>query len=155
MGSRKACEMHAKRFLDKKLSIVIDRCNFDEKQRKTWIDLGQKYNVPVDCIVLTTTEQVWPYSLWTSLIQFWRNVVSVYSVERIILQVSLVIRVYRYWKSLWETIDHREQISWKESKEFFTLIQVLSLIVLLNASIPFFICWISVLYWNRWKRTKF
>lgn len=50
--------MHAKRFLDKKLSIVIDRCNFDEKQRKTWIDLGQKYNVPVDCIVLTTTEQV-------------------------------------------------------------------------------------------------
>lgn len=58
MGSRKACEMHAKRFLNKKLSIVIDRCNFDEKQRKTWIDLGQKYNVPVDCIVLTATEQV-------------------------------------------------------------------------------------------------
>ncbi|ORE01914.1 P-loop containing nucleoside triphosphate hydrolase protein [Rhizopus microsporus var. microsporus] len=57
MGSRKACEMHAKRFLNKKLSIVIDRCNFDEKQRKTWVDLGQKYNVPVDCIVLTTTEQ--------------------------------------------------------------------------------------------------
>ncbi|KAG0734106.1 hypothetical protein G6F57_009693 [Rhizopus arrhizus] len=57
MGSRKACEMHTKRFLDKGLNVVIDRCNFDQQQRKTWIDIAYKYNVPIDCIVLTTAEQ--------------------------------------------------------------------------------------------------
>ncbi|GAA5798272.1 hypothetical protein HPULCUR_003672 [Helicostylum pulchrum] len=57
MKSRKACEMYAKKFLDKKQSVVVDRCNFDKEQRKTWIELAQHYKIPVDCIVLTTNQE--------------------------------------------------------------------------------------------------
>lgn len=58
MKSRKACEMYAKKFLDKKQSVIVDRCNFDREQRKTWIDLAQYYKVPIDCIILTTDHQL-------------------------------------------------------------------------------------------------
>lgn len=58
MKSRKACEMYTRKFLDKKQSVIVDRCNFDCEQRKTWIELAQHYKVPVDCIVLTANQQV-------------------------------------------------------------------------------------------------
>lgn len=57
MRSRKACEMYTKKFLDKRQSVIVDRCNFDREQRKTWIDLAAHYKIPVDCIVLTTDQQ--------------------------------------------------------------------------------------------------
>ncbi|KAI9269825.1 hypothetical protein BY458DRAFT_436522 [Sporodiniella umbellata] len=49
--------MHMKRFLKEEANVVVDRCNFDVQQRKTWIELAQEYNVPINCIVLTTTKQ--------------------------------------------------------------------------------------------------
>lgn len=49
--------MYTRKFLDKKYSVVVDRCNFDREQRKTWIELAQYYKVPVDCIVLTTNQE--------------------------------------------------------------------------------------------------
>lgn len=58
MKSRKACELYTKQYLDKKQSVIVDRCNFDREQRKTWIDLAQHYKVPIDCIVLTANQKV-------------------------------------------------------------------------------------------------
>lgn len=63
MKSRKACEMYARKFLDKKQSVIVDRCNFDRDQRKTWIELAQHYKVPVDCIVLTANREVSRFDL--------------------------------------------------------------------------------------------
>ncbi|KAI9338637.1 AAA domain-containing protein [Pilaira anomala] len=57
MRSRKACEMYTRKFLDEKYSVVVDRCNFDREQRKTWIELAEHYKIPVDCIVLTTNQE--------------------------------------------------------------------------------------------------
>ncbi|CEP20175.1 hypothetical protein [Parasitella parasitica] len=56
MKTRKVCEMRTKEYLDKKLSVIVDRCNFDRSQRQTWIDIAQHYKVPIDCIVLTASE---------------------------------------------------------------------------------------------------
>ncbi|KAI7876013.1 P-loop containing nucleoside triphosphate hydrolase protein [Lichtheimia hyalospora FSU 10163] len=57
LGSRKNCERHCRRYLDQQLNVVIDRCNFDEQQRSTWIRIAKEYNVPVDCVVLTADKQ--------------------------------------------------------------------------------------------------
>ncbi|KAI7906130.1 AAA domain-containing protein [Cokeromyces recurvatus] len=56
MKSRKACEMYTKKFLNQKQNVIIDRCNFDREQRKTWIEIAQHYKVPIDCIVLTADQ---------------------------------------------------------------------------------------------------
>ncbi|KAF7721804.1 hypothetical protein EC973_004129, partial [Apophysomyces ossiformis] len=57
MKSRKNCERFTRKFLEEKRNVVIDRCNFDLKQRKTWIELAKEYNVPVDCIIFTATAE--------------------------------------------------------------------------------------------------
>ncbi|RKP38331.1 hypothetical protein BJ085DRAFT_6428, partial [Dimargaris cristalligena] len=31
-------------------NIVVDRCNFDESQRKTWVSLGEQAGIPVDAL---------------------------------------------------------------------------------------------------------
>jgi predicted kinase len=58
MRSRKACEMNTKKFLTKHQNVIVDRCNFDRDQRRTWIDLANHYQIPVDCIVLTADQEV-------------------------------------------------------------------------------------------------
>ncbi|KAI8983032.1 AAA domain-containing protein [Pilobolus umbonatus] len=55
MKTRKKCEFNTKRFLDNKKNVIIDRCNFDEQQRAVWINIAKEYNVPIDCVVFTTT----------------------------------------------------------------------------------------------------
>ncbi|KAI8380827.1 AAA domain-containing protein [Blakeslea trispora] len=57
MKSRKACEKYTREYLNKKCSVIVDRCNFDRDQRKTWIDIAQDYKIPVDCIVMTADKQ--------------------------------------------------------------------------------------------------
>lgn len=42
LGSRNACKKIAEEALMKNKSVVIDRCNFNEQQRKSWIDLATK-----------------------------------------------------------------------------------------------------------------
>lgn len=45
LGSRKKVEESTIASLRSKRCVIIDRCNFDSKQRKTWIDLGYHYHV--------------------------------------------------------------------------------------------------------------
>ncbi|KAI8368410.1 AAA domain-containing protein [Choanephora cucurbitarum] len=57
MKSRKACEKYTREFLNKRYSVIVDRCNFDRDQRKTWVDIAQEYKLPIDCIVMTADKQ--------------------------------------------------------------------------------------------------
>ncbi|CAO3636162.1 unnamed protein product [Mucor hiemalis] len=57
MKSRKACEMFTRKYLDQRHSVIVNRCNFDRDQRRTWINLAQHYKIPIDCIVLTANQQ--------------------------------------------------------------------------------------------------
>ncbi|KAI8097403.1 AAA domain-containing protein [Halteromyces radiatus] len=57
MKSRKNCELHTRKYLKDQYNVVVDRCNFDVSQRKTWITIAQEFNVPVDCIVFTASQQ--------------------------------------------------------------------------------------------------
>ncbi|CAO3696864.1 unnamed protein product [Umbelopsis ramanniana] len=54
LGSRPACEHATKHHIAKGFNVVIDRSNFDSKQRRTWIDIAYKNNMRVDCIVFDT-----------------------------------------------------------------------------------------------------
>ncbi|KAH8556741.1 AAA domain-containing protein [Umbelopsis sp. PMI_123] len=54
LGSRPACEHATKRHIAKGFNIVIDRSNFDSKQRRTWIDIAYNNNMRVDCIIFDT-----------------------------------------------------------------------------------------------------
>ncbi|KAI9312486.1 AAA domain-containing protein [Dichotomocladium elegans] len=58
MKSRKNCERICRKHLKENLNVVVDRCNFDAKQRSTWIRIAQEFGVPADCVVLTANEQV-------------------------------------------------------------------------------------------------
>ncbi|KAI7857361.1 AAA domain-containing protein [Circinella umbellata] len=57
LRSRKNCEIHCRKYLREQYNVVIDRCNFDEQQRSTWIRIAREFQVPVDCIVLTADQQ--------------------------------------------------------------------------------------------------
>ena len=35
-----------------RLSVIVDRCNFDYSQRQVWYELAAEYHYPVDCVVL-------------------------------------------------------------------------------------------------------
>lgn len=50
--------MYTRKYLDQRHSVIVDRCNFDRDQRRTWIDLANHYKVPIDCIVLTANQEV-------------------------------------------------------------------------------------------------
>lgn len=53
LGSRKQCRAAMERAIKGNKSVVIDRCNFDEGQRITWIQLAKQYNVQdITCVVL-------------------------------------------------------------------------------------------------------
>ncbi|SAM06146.1 hypothetical protein [Absidia glauca] len=57
LRSRKNCELHMRKYLKDQYSIVVDRCNFDVSQRKTWVGIANEFNVPVDCLVFTANQQ--------------------------------------------------------------------------------------------------
>ncbi|KAI9250149.1 AAA domain-containing protein [Phascolomyces articulosus] len=57
MKSRKNCEIHCRKYLRQEFNVVIDRCNFDEQQRSTWVRIAREFQVPVECIVLTADKQ--------------------------------------------------------------------------------------------------
>lgn len=54
LGSRQACELTAQRALREGLNVVIDRCNFDRSQRKTWIKIAEKERADVYALELRT-----------------------------------------------------------------------------------------------------
>lgn len=51
LKTRGKCEAVTRTALSQCLSPIIDRCNFDPKQRRNFIQIAQEFNVPVDCIV--------------------------------------------------------------------------------------------------------
>ncbi|KAF9346924.1 hypothetical protein BGX26_001545 [Mortierella sp. AD094] len=58
LGDRAACEdlaMSALQADNRKQSVVIDRCNFDQDQRKVWVGIANRLNVPeIDVIIMDT-----------------------------------------------------------------------------------------------------
>ncbi|KAJ2618612.1 hypothetical protein GGI25_006414 [Coemansia spiralis] len=49
-GSRSLCEQHAAQCLRDGKNVVIDRCNFDEDQRKIWVKIAEEAFAPVDAL---------------------------------------------------------------------------------------------------------
>ncbi|KAJ1959682.1 hypothetical protein GGI12_004210 [Dipsacomyces acuminosporus] len=49
-GSRSLCEQHAAKMLKEGKNVVIDRCNFDEDQRKIWVKIAEDAFAPVDAL---------------------------------------------------------------------------------------------------------
>ncbi|KAF9200534.1 hypothetical protein BGZ49_009213 [Haplosporangium sp. Z 27] len=55
LGDRAACEDFAISALNNKQSVVIDRCNFDQDQRKVWIGIANRFNVSeINAIIMDT-----------------------------------------------------------------------------------------------------
>jgi predicted kinase len=51
LGNRYRCEEMTRQVLARGICPIIDRCNFDESQRRYFLDIARNYNVPVDCVV--------------------------------------------------------------------------------------------------------
>ncbi|KAL9188481.1 hypothetical protein ACHAXT_006859 [Thalassiosira profunda] len=51
LKTRQKCEKLARKTLAEGKVAVIDRCNFNDDQRKTWIDMAREANVDCECIV--------------------------------------------------------------------------------------------------------
>mmetsp|Transcript_33363 Transcript_33363/g.76239 ORF Transcript_33363/g.76239 Transcript_33363/m.76239 type:complete len:428 (-) Transcript_33363:190-1473(-) len=51
-GSRQQCEEFARRCLMQGKSIIVDRCNFNAQQRRTWVDLAREFSCHCDSIFL-------------------------------------------------------------------------------------------------------
>lgn len=50
LKTRKKCETLAIESLEKGKSVLIDRTNLSEDQRRTWIDLARKYGAVVEAV---------------------------------------------------------------------------------------------------------
>lgn len=55
LGSWQKCVAEAERALSQKKSVVVDNTNPDLESRKRYIDLAQKFKVPIRCFAMTTT----------------------------------------------------------------------------------------------------
>ncbi|CAB9530758.1 polynucleotide kinase 3'-phosphatase [Seminavis robusta] len=53
LGNRLKCEELARTALTNRQVAVIDRCNFDPKQRSSFVNIAAEFGVPVDCVVLS------------------------------------------------------------------------------------------------------
>lgn len=59
LGSRNKCKELMEKALVENKKVVIDRCNFDVRQRKSWIDLATKYGVTnVQALTINTDPDV-------------------------------------------------------------------------------------------------
>ncbi|CAG8564071.1 8012_t:CDS:2 [Paraglomus brasilianum] len=63
LGTRNACEDLTKYRLKQNENVIIDRCNFNKSQRRTWIEIAWKFDAHVDAIVMDV-----PYELAQSRI---------------------------------------------------------------------------------------
>lgn len=57
LGSRNKCKDLAKEALGNGKNVVIDRCNFDVRQRRSWIDLAAQYGCTVDAAVFQVSPE--------------------------------------------------------------------------------------------------
>ncbi|GBB83706.1 hypothetical protein RclHR1_01040011 [Rhizophagus clarus] len=58
LGSRRACEEILRAELKKGKNVIVDRCNFDKGQRKTWIDIAYNHKLQIDAIILDTPYEI-------------------------------------------------------------------------------------------------
>jgi predicted kinase len=59
LGSRNKCKELMEKALVENKKVVVDRCNFDVRQRKSWIDLAAKYGVTnVQALTINTDPDV-------------------------------------------------------------------------------------------------
>ncbi|GAB00075.1 uncharacterized protein L969DRAFT_55032 [Mixia osmundae IAM 14324] len=58
LGDRRSCEAMAELYLSQGLSVIIDRQNFDIKQRKPFVSIAARLNVSVLAIVFSTPQDV-------------------------------------------------------------------------------------------------
>ncbi|PVU85657.1 hypothetical protein BB559_001677 [Furculomyces boomerangus] len=58
IGSRSVCEATAAKLLKAGKNVVIDRCNFDEDQRKIWIKIAEEAYCPVDTLYFDINAKV-------------------------------------------------------------------------------------------------
>jgi len=59
MGSRHNCEQRAKEAFLLGKSVIVDRCNFDLRQRSTWVKLAHQHDVnDIRCIFLDIPPEV-------------------------------------------------------------------------------------------------
>ncbi|KAF9393364.1 hypothetical protein CPC16_002210 [Podila verticillata] len=59
LGDRQACEamtLSALQAKDRSQSVVIDRCNFDADQRKTWVDIAKQLKIEEVQVIILDTE---------------------------------------------------------------------------------------------------
>lgn len=52
LKSRESVLSQSRLCLDEGMSVIIDRCNVDCKQRQHWIDLAKEYSIATLCVVL-------------------------------------------------------------------------------------------------------
>jgi predicted kinase len=55
LGNSEECKKLIQKSLRKNLSVVIDRCNTQTKERKMWIMEAQKYTAKIFCLYLNTS----------------------------------------------------------------------------------------------------
>lgn len=97
LGTRKACEQLARKSLTEGKSIIIDRQNFDQKQRKTWIQLASDFtnsNVPLECDLI---EFATPYEECARRLQQRTHHETIHSINQGIGILKLVSS--KQWKS--------------------------------------------------------
>jgi predicted kinase len=58
LGSRSKCIKAATRSLQSGCSVIIDRCNFNMEQRRTWVQLARDHCVSCVCIILPSAFDV-------------------------------------------------------------------------------------------------
>lgn len=58
LGTLKACENECEKGIKNKKSIVIDNTNRFIKNRKIWIDIGKKYNLPIRCFYFNNSKDL-------------------------------------------------------------------------------------------------
>lgn len=58
LGSKEACVLELEAVLERGQSAVIDRVNFNKKQRQTWIDIARKHGAEVHAIYLEVPKDI-------------------------------------------------------------------------------------------------
>jgi len=54
---RKKCEADCRQSLAYGNSVIIDRCNYDVSQRRSFINIAQEFKIPVDVVVFTVSAE--------------------------------------------------------------------------------------------------
>ncbi|OMH85950.1 Transcription factor [Zancudomyces culisetae] len=58
IGSRSVCETEALKALKAGKKVIIDRCNFDEDERKIWVKVAEEVRCPIDSLFFAVNAKV-------------------------------------------------------------------------------------------------